>query len=151
MNIGDIVTYQEIQGLVPTDQWRQAFYDAQRHMLTNHQRAFECERGVGYRMVHPREQGRLSVRHERRAKRQVKKAVTMVTEVEHDLLTRDERQRIEALEQHHRNLERFMKQLDRRQGKIEARVATTEKDGKAATDRIDRLENLLRRHGISDE
>lgn len=158
MEIDDVVSYEELQTLCPDMEFsavRALFFQAKRHVLRDRQRAFENVRNVGYRMVHPRDQGRLATRHERKARRQATKALDLVTEVEYTMLSQAERRQISDLEKHYRDLKRFMKQLSQKHDRLEQRVSVTEKDQGLVVDRTEELaaqvakiNDLLLKHGL---
>lgn len=144
MEIDDVFTYTELQGMFPDMEFslaRAIFFQARKYVLRDRHRAFENVRNVGYKMVHPREQGRLATTHEKKARSQNNRALTLVTQVDHSMLTPAERKRISDLEMHYRNIRRFLKQLSSRQERLEQRVSVTEKDHGKLIDRVDETQN----------
>lgn len=157
MNIGDVVTYEELIELLPNASpasVRLAFFRAAKGILHNHKRAFECIRTVGYQMVHPNEQERLARKREARSKRQVRGARDLVTKVDYNLVAPDVRRRMADLEHHYRSLDSMMRgiaqrqaRMEERQASLEQRSAATEKGSGIVADRIDRLKTILRAGG----
>lgn len=158
MKIEDVVSDETLRGLLPGTPWtsvRGAFHRAAKEMLVEHLRAFDRVRKVGYRMVESREQERLALSQHRKATRRTKAAKSLATNVDPERLTQDERRRLSAIEDHLVKQADMMARLSRRQLKTEKRVAgidqrqaLTEKDFLAQADRIDRLADALKRHGI---
>lgn len=154
MRVGELVEYETLQDLLPgvaASSVRTAFHGAARRQLEDQQWAFENIRGVGYRKVHPREQDRLAKGHERRSRRQVRRAVRLVENVKVSMLTQEERRKMREHGDHLRRLEEFARRLSRRTDNVEERVAVTEKESGVLADRVQALETLLLRHGITNE
>jgi hypothetical protein len=151
VQIGDVVSDDTLRGLLPGTPWASvqgAFHRAAKKMLSEHLRAFDRVRTVGYRMVEPREQERLALGQHRKAARRTKAAKSLASNVDPERLTQDERRRLSAIEDHLVKQAEMMTRLSRRQLKTERRVAVTEKDSLALGDRLDRLTEALKRHGI---
>lgn len=159
MKIGDVVTYEFLAQLLPDNDFesiRGIFHQAKKNVLRDIRRAFRNVRGVGYEMVHPREQEKLATGHETRARKQTRKALTLVTEVELGMLSDAEKRQVLRMAHHYRNLERFMKNLAQKHEKLEQRVSITEKDSASLADRIDEqaetinaLKAMLEQRGFS--
>lgn len=128
MNVGDVVKYDELAGLLPDspkDSVRSAFYRAMQECETEIKRTFCNVREVGYRMVDANEHERLARGHHGRAKRQLRKSKRKAASADRSRLTREERSRIDAVEL---NLSRQIEMTNR----LTARVAKVEEDLKAA-------------------
>ena len=157
MGIGDVVKHDELAGLLPdaaVGSIASAFRRAVRECEAELKRTFVNVRGVGYRVAHATEHEALARGHHRRAKRQLKTAKRKATSADRSLLTREERTRIDAVEL---NLARQIEMTAR----LEARVDRVESELKAArrqqsseaaelSARVDKLADLLARHGIAD-
>lgn len=153
LQINDVITDDALRSLLPEAPWNSvvtAFHRAAKEMLAEHLRAFERVRTVGYRMVQPREQERLALGQHKKARRRNKAAKALATNVDHTQLTSDERRRLAAVEDHLVRVDEMMNRLSRNQLKHDRRIAVTEKDSAALTDRLDRLTEMLRRHGIQE-
>lgn len=153
MNIDDVVTDEVLQGLLPGAPWASvvtAFHRASREMLAENLRAFDRVRTVGYRMVESREQERLALGQHRKAKRRNKAAKALASSVDLGRLTHDERRRLSLIEDHLARQAEMMNRLSQRQLKVEKRMALTEKDSATLADRVDRLTEMLKRHGIEE-
>jgi hypothetical protein len=160
MKIEDIVSDETLCRLLPgtpTGSVRCAFYRAAREMLSENLRAFDRVRKVGYRMVESREQERLALGQHRKATRSTKRAKVLASNVDPERLTQDERRRLSAIEDHLVRQADMMSRLSQRQLKTERQVARldgrqalSEKDALVLGDRLDRLSEMLRRHGIEE-
>lgn len=157
MRIGDVIKHVELAELLPEAPMSSvysAFRRAVRECEDELRRTFTSVRGVGYAMAAAADHERLARGHHRRAKRQLKTAKRKATSADRSLLTREERARIDAVEL---NLSRQIEMTSR----LESRVSRVENDLKAArreastdaavlSERVDRLAELLERHGIGD-
>lgn len=156
MNIGDVVIYEQLAGLLPDapePSVRSAFRRAVQECELELKRTFANVRGVGYKMAAANEHERLARGHHTRAKRQLKTAKRKAGSADRSLLTREERARIDAVEL---NLSRQIEMTNR----LEARVAKVETDLQTArreqrtdsaqlAERVDKLADLLAKHGIA--
>lgn len=157
MNIGDVIKHDELASLLPDapePSIRSAFYRAVQECETDLKRTFTNVRGVGFKMAAANEHERLARGHHKRAKRQLKRAKRKAVAADRSLLTREERTRIDAVEL---NLARQIEMTNR----LESRVAKVETDLKAArreqrtdsavlAERVDKLADLLAKHGITE-
>lgn len=155
MNIGDAVTDEEIVALIPDaaeGSVRGAFYRAMTEMENERKRSFARVRGIGYRMVQAVEHGDLARQQHRSAKRRLKVAHRKAHSADRSLLTQEERQRIDAMEI---NLSRQRDMVSRLSGRVEKLDASLKDarreqktDAAVLSDRVDRLAELLAKHGI---
>lgn len=155
---GDVIKDADLLALLPDApeaSVRSAFARAVKEAESELRRSFCRVRLVGYRMVEAAEHERLARTHHKRAKRQLKSAKRKASSADRSRLTREERARIDAVEL---NLSHQIEMTSR----LEARVARVETELKAArrqqsTDsaelahRVDRLAELLERHGIHEK
>jgi hypothetical protein len=158
MGIGQVIKHDELAGLLPTapaGSVASAFRRAVRECEGELKRTFLSVRTVGYRMAAANEHERLARGHHKRARRQLRSAKRKATSADRSLLTREERARIDAVEL---NLSRQIEMTSR----LEARVDRVESELKAArrqqssesaelSQRVDKLAELLERHGITDQ
>lgn len=157
MNIGDTIRDEEIVALIPDaaeGSVRGAFYRAMTEMETERKRSFARVRGVGYRMVQAIEHADLARGQHRKAKRRLKAAHRKAHSADRSLLTQEERQRLDALEI---NLSRQRDMIARLNGRVEKLDATLKdarreqkSDAANLAERVDRLAELLARHGINE-
>jgi hypothetical protein len=152
MDIGDVIKDEELTGLLPDapeTSVRGAFWRAVKQVEDDRKRTFDRVRLVGYRMVAAKEHEGLARRQHKRAKRRMAAAQRKVHSADRSLLGSEDRRRLDAIEDHIGRQMEMIRRLDSRQSKTEQRVARTEKDSAEIVDRIDRLTELLERHGIS--
>lgn len=157
MSIGDVVKDEELASLLPDapeGSVASAYRRAVRQVEDDLKRTFTRVRTVGYRMVDANEHEGLARGHHKRAKRQLKSAKRKATSADRSRLSREERARLDAVEL---NLSRQIEMTSR----LSARVEKVESDLKAArreqqTDaaylvqRVDKLAELLTKHGINE-
>lgn len=148
MSVGQTVTHQDLAAMIPDAaeaSVKGAFYRAVTECELELHRTFESVRGVGYRMVEAREHERLAKNHHRRARRQLKRSQRKVTSADRSQLTREERARLDAVEL---QLARQVELTSR----LDAKVKAESRERKAAdaelSERVDKLTELLERHGI---
>jgi hypothetical protein len=155
LDIGDIVTEDELMALMPDAPTMNAviaaFHSALAVLETNDSRSFDRVRLVGWRMVEAREHESLARRQHRRSRRRLQAASRKAHAADRGRLTAEERARMDAIEMNLARQEDMIRRLESRQQRTDARVAVTEKDAAALADRLDRIGDMLRRHGITDE
>ena len=152
MEIGDVIKDTELAELLPLaaeGSYRSAFHRAVRQVEDDKRRTFARVRSVGYRMVEAIEHISLAKGQHRKAKRSLGRAQRKLHSADRTLLSREDRQRVDALEEHVVRQQEMIRRLSAAQEKTEARVSVTEKETAAVNDRIDRLTALLERHGIT--
>lgn len=154
MAIGDTITDEDLFKLLPDTpepSIRGAFWHAVQEIEDTHKRTFDRVRTIGYRMVEAREHEGLARRQHRKAKRRLRSAQRKAHSADRTLLDPEQRRRLDAVEDHLARQSDMIKRLDARIDKTEERTARAEKDTAELTDRIDALNDLLRRHGIDDD
>ncbi len=149
--IGDIVTDQELLQALGS-----GFRESSLHTVVSiaikkfreNKRTFERVRKIGWRMVEASEHSRLARKQQVRSRRRLADAVSISASTDLSKLTPEQRRAQRDQELH---LRRLLDQVSRRVEKVERRVGVVEKDQLQAEDRIDRLTDMLRRHGITDD
>lgn len=151
MDIGDVVTLKDLARMlpgVPPTSVRPAFYRALQEMQDKKSRTFKSVRGVGYQMVEAREHESLARSKHGSARKVLRKAQRIVASADRSRLTPDERRRLDELEHHMGRQADMLKRLDDRQERTERRVSVAEKDVLKLDDRLERMADLLKRHGF---
>jgi hypothetical protein len=151
MDIGDVIKDPDLLALLPDApeaSVRGAFWRAVREMEDEHKRSFTRVRLVGYRMVQATEHERLARDQHKKAKRRMTSALRKAHSADRSLMDAEARRRIDAIEDHLGRQREMIRRIEAQQEKTAARVARTEKDSAALADRIDKLTDLLDRHGI---
>jgi hypothetical protein len=158
MDIGNTITDEELVALLPDaaeGSVRSAFYRALQEMERERKRSFARVRGVGYRMVQPIEHADLARGQHRKAKRRLKSAHSKAHSADRSLLTQEERQRLDALEINLSRQRDMIARLNGRVEKLDASLKDARRDQKSdaavLSDRVDRLAELLAKHGIGDK
>jgi hypothetical protein len=152
MNFNDEITDVELHNLLPgapDPSVYGAFRRAKQEMQDMHQRSFARVRTVGYRMVEPSEHEKLARRQHGQARRRLKAGWREARSADRTRLSHDDRRRIDEIEDHLTRHRQMIDRLTLRQARTDARVARTEKDSAQLSDRLDRLMEMLERHGIT--
>lgn len=157
MDIGDVVKDADLAELLPDapeGSIRSAFFRAVKQMEDDHKRTFSRVRLVGYKMAHARENEGLARAQHKSAKRRLKAAHRKAHTADRSLLTQEERQRIDAMELNLASQRDMISRLSTRVEKLDASLKQVRRDQKTDTaqlaERVDRLADLLQRHGIED-
>lgn len=153
MDIGDVIKDVDLFDLLPDapePSVRGAFWRAVREMEDERKRSFTRVRVTGYRMVEATEHERLARDQHKKAGRRMTSALRKAHSADRSLMDSEARRRIDAIEDHLGRQKEMIRRLEAQQEKTAARVARTEKDSAELTDRLDRLSDLLDRHGITD-
>lgn len=158
MEIGEVIKYDELHDLLPGVS-RTALYgvftQATRHIEEDRQRTFANVRTVGYRMVEAVEHEGLARNQHARAKRRLGAARRKLHSADRSLLTPDQRRRVDALEDHVSAQQEMIRRLDARVERAERGLREVRRevrtDAAELSERVDRITDLLRRHGIEPE
>ena len=158
MEIGDTISHDELRELLPNAPRSSrdgALMKAIRQIEDDRKRTLSNVRGVGYRMAAAAEHEGLARSKHKRAKRQLAGAQRKARSADRTLLSPEERRRINAIEDHLGQQQQMIRRLDARverteQGLREVR-RTQKQESAEVVERLDKLTELLQRHGISDE
>lgn len=155
LNIGATITYDDFERILGRDlrDSRTPVYDAMRHLEKDAHRTLTAVTNTGYRIAEPSEHEGLAKHHHRKSKRQLRRAVSKASSADRSALSPEERKRIDNVEMALRQHSDMIQRLDtrtREQAKAlkELRRATNE-DVAEVSEKVDRLESLLQRHGIN--
>lgn len=154
LKVNDIVTYEQLSQAVGFDirPNRGDFYKAVEVLQRDHQRTVDVVRGRGYRVVAANEHGRLAKRHHRKSRRQLEKAVAKAASANRSELSTEERTRLDGMEMTLRAHSDVIRRLEQRAERTEFRLHrvenTQDRSSEEQAARLDRLEDLLKRHGI---
>jgi len=158
MKIGETVKDAELAGLLPDapeGSVKSAFYRAVREMEDVHHRTLDRVRLTGYRVVEAAEHERLARGQHKKAKRRLKSAWRKAHSADRSRLTPDERRRLDAMEDHLGRQQEMIRRLEGRVATVEADLKNARRDQKQDTasvsDRLDRLAELLEKHGITEK
>jgi hypothetical protein len=140
-NIGDIVTdfpEASLNGVV----WHAI------RKYRDHKRTFERVRKVGWCMVKASEHSRLARKQQVKSVRRLTEAKSIAGSADLSLLDPEQRRSIQAQFLH---LSQLHDQVSRRVDRLDRRVGVVEKEQVSTEDKVERLADLLRRHGITDD
>lgn len=151
MAIGDVIGDEELAELLPDTpegSIRSAFYRAMKEMEDEHKRSFARVRTVGYKMCEAVEHADLARGHHKRARRQLRTAERKVHSADRSRLSHEERQRFDLMEM---NLIQQQEMTKRLEAKVHREIRERKADTANLAERVDRLTELLERHGIGAE
>lgn len=150
-NIGDVATYEELLEALgpdfPSTALNVVVWSAIRK-FRDRKRTFENVRKVGWRMVEAGEHSRLARKQQVRSKRRLADAVSISASTDLSRLDSDQRR---AQQQQELHLRQLLDRVSRRVDRLDQRVGVVEKEQVSADEKVDRLADLLRRHGIVDD
>jgi hypothetical protein len=155
LEIGDVVKYDELHALLPNVS-RTALYGvftiAVKHVEEDRRRTFANVRSVGYRMVESVEHEGLARNQHSQAKRRLGAARRKLHSADRSRLTPEQRRRVDALEDHVSAQQEMIRRLDARVERAERGLQEVRRehrtDAAELSERVDRITDLLRRHGI---
>jgi hypothetical protein len=155
--IGDIIEYGELEEVCGFDirKNRQAFYRGSNPWCAEHHRAFACVAGVGYRVAHSTEHETLARKHHRKSRRALKKGLTVIRNTDYTELSPADQARFRKIETEISRQSDVIRRIDIRQDRMEkvleegrrAQEATRQQQ-QALNEKVERLEESLRRRGI---
>lgn len=151
MEIGEVISYEDLMKILGASSVagvRTPFYKAVREIEDQKKRTFDVVKGVGYRMVETPEHEGLARRHHKKARRSLTRSVRKMHSADREKLSPEMRRAFDKIEDH---LRWKLDVMNRRVSKVEDRQAVIEKDTATVSDKLDRMMDLLRRHGITDD
>lgn len=158
LSIDDVVKDADLAALLPDaaeSSWRSAFYRAVRELERADKRTFDRVRLVGYRMVAAAEHERLARGQHRKAGRRLKAAWSKAHSADRTQLNADDRKRIDAVElnlsQQRDMIRRLESRVERLDEDLKGARREQRTDAAVLSDRVDRLADLLQRHGITED
>ncbi|MEU6725576.1 hypothetical protein ABZ917_17865 [Nonomuraea wenchangensis] len=154
LDVDDVIKYADLDDVLGRDflQDRSPIYRAISELEKTDHRTLTNVRGVGYRVAAASEHEGLARAHHQRSRRQMKKAVNKAASADRKALTPDQRKRIDSLEMSLRQHSQMIRRLELRdeQRAAEIKALRREKNADVAelSERVDRLADLLERHGV---
>lgn len=157
LRMGDIVTYEFLTKLLGRDflDAREPFYQANRRLLVTHRRGFENVPSVGYRMITAEEHEKMANKHHRRGRRQLKRSLSYIHNVDRTQLSPEALRRFDALEDNLARQVDFTRRLDSRVAKVEKALAQARDERprvesemeQRITERVERtIQDLVEKH-----
>jgi hypothetical protein len=157
MRVGQVITDQELRDLLPEAAEASipgAVTRAVKELEDEHRRTFARVRHVGYRMVEAAEHEVLARGQHKKARRSLGRAWRKAHSADRSKLSQEQRRRLDAVEDHLGRQQEMIKRLDRRVDQIDHGLKQARrdqrKDAAELSERVDRLADLLARHGIAD-
>lgn len=153
--VGATITYEQLSGACGTDftSNRTGFAKAVKVLEREEHRTLVCITNIGYRVAAASEHEGLARNRQRRSRRQIDRAVSLVANVHKDELDPEQAKRLEAMETtlraHSDMLRRISTRVDRQESGLRDVRRRTSATTAEQNERLDRLESLLKRHGIT--
>lgn len=157
LNVDDVLTYEDLNDLLDREFLisRSPIYRAITELEKVDSRTLANVKGVGFRVAAANEHEGLARVHHKRSRRQLRKAVGKAASADRSALTPEERKRIDGLElslrQHSQMIRRLEQRDEHRAAEIKALRREKNSDVAELSERVDRLAELLNRHGIEPE
>jgi len=157
MEIDDLISYDRLSEILGRDFLadRGPIYRATRELEIERKRTMANVVNEGYRMVNANEHEGLASHHHRKSRRQMRRSVQRASSADRNLLSADERKRIDQIELNASRQLSMIKRLDARQTVTEKVVRQTrqkvekvEVDHDATAAQVAKLAAALERHGI---
>ncbi len=143
---GDLVKYEQLSNLLGRDflKGRTPIYKAMRRLEDEDHRSLLNVKNAGYRITVAQEHEGLARQHHKRSRRQLTKSYGKIKSADRTELSREERQRFDALEMSIKQHADMIRRLEARVNKVEAK----QDQQKVASEKLDKLMEALKRHGI---
>lgn len=157
LNVDDVIKYSDLDDVLGREfrHDRSPIYRVIAELEKTNARTLANVRGVGYRVAAASEHEGLARAHHQRSRRQMRKAVNKAASADRSVLTPDQRKRIDGLEmslrQHAQMIRRLEQRDEQRKAEIKALRRDTNADVAELSERVDRLADLLERHGVVPE
>lgn len=127
-----LFTFEDLSDVIGRDirTNRGCLYEAQKTLEKTSQRTLVSVPTVGYKIASPDQHEALAVKHQKRGRRQLTKALSRVTSTNRSALTSQEQQRLTDLETNLRAQQTMLRQTNAKVAKIEHKQV--EQDGQVA-------------------
>lgn len=150
LDIGDVLTYDDLTTLLDRDfiANRKPIYAATEWLERERHRTVDNVANVGYRIVEATEHLDLGKRHHKKARRQMRRTISRLASADRNQLDAEQVAKIDAIENTVRQQADVIRRIDKRVSRVEAAQATTVQQVDQHAERLARLEEALKRHGI---
>lgn len=150
LDVGDIITYDCLSDILGCDfrTNRGPLYKAASEWGSERKRALRPVLNVGYRVVDAWEHEPIAKQQQKRSRRALARSRRVVENADRSRLTDDQRQKFDAMELNISRMEEIQRRMSRRLTRVEAKTDATERTTAETSERVKRLEDTLRRHGI---
>lgn len=153
--VGEMLTYEQLDDAIGADfrAHRDGLYKAIRVLEQAERRTLVCVANVGYRVAAATEHESLARGRQRRSRRQIERAVSIASNVRRDELDPEQARRMEGYEMtlrsHADMLRRMGARVDRQEASLRDVRRRTSQTVAEQNERIERLEALMERTGIT--
>lgn len=155
--VGATITYEQLSDACGTDftSNRSGLAKAVKSLEKDECRTLVCVANIGYRVAAATEHEDLARSRQRRSRRQIDRAVSLAANVRKDELSPEQAKRLESMETtlraHSDMLRRITSRVDRQEAGLRDVRRRTNANTAEQNERIDRLEALLKRAGITTD
>lgn len=153
--VNEVATYEELSEAVGFNvrQNRSPLYLAQKQLEKQHLRTIVVEKGVGYRIAEATEHEELARNHQKRGRRQIKRAIDKIVYVDRGRLTPEAVKRFDAIQMTLARQEDLIKRNDVRLTNVEKAIQATRQATAKTAEELEakqaKMIEALKRHGIN--
>lgn len=153
-NVGEVVTYTELSGILGRDfhTARNPFYKALQLLEGQNLRSMACVPKVGYRVVEASEHEQLARGQHRKSRRALRRSLSKLSSADRSRLAPADRERYDRLEMNVSRQADALRRLESRVSRVELAVTEarqeTREQSEAMTTQFSKLLDALRRQGI---
>lgn len=154
LDVGDVVTYEKLSELLDREfkTARGPFHKANKELLAEHKRGLLNVKNVGYRVVSAIEHESAARDQHKYAKRRLRASKHWLTNTDRGELPPEVAERFDRIEQSMDRQIDFTRRLDKRVQRVEkaleASRSETADQAQETSDRLEKLTEALKRHGI---
>lgn len=151
LDIGDVLTYEAITEALDVDhinKVRNAVTKAANEWGKEKHRAIKVVNRVGYRVVSATEHETLARSHHKRSRRQMAKGLQVIRNTDRSLLSPQDRERFDRVEMQMARQASEIRRIDLRQREMDRVFAEEQTARRVSEEKIARMQEALRRHGI---
>lgn len=150
-DVGEVVTYERLTDVLGRDFLadRGPIYRATTALEESNKRTVVNVPKVGYRIATAEEHEPLARGHHKRSRRQLRSAIRKIASADRTQLDPAARQRFDALELNMGRQADMLRRLSERVDRVEKVTARYEVSTGEMSDRLEKLEEMLRKHGIA--
>lgn len=150
LDIGDIITYDQLDAILECDfrTNRGPLYKAANEWGTERKRALRPVPNVGYRVVDAFEHEAIARQHQKKSRRALGRSKRVIENADRSRLSDEQRVKFDVIEMNISRMEEVQRRMARRLTRVETTTAEAAQQTAATSERVKRLEDALKRHGI---
>ncbi len=150
LDVGDVITYDRLSVLLDCEFQtnRGPLYKAANEWGSERKRALRPVTNVGYRVVDAFEHEAISKQYQKRSRRSLSRSRRVVENADRSRLTDEQRTKFDTIELNLGRLEEVQRRMVRRITRVESATTAAQQETAKNSERVQRLEDTLRRHGI---